>query len=71
MAGRTRRGRSKRNEEMESVREELREELLREVRRELREIVQSMRGQGSRRSGGTQGHEDSGTHIGGAALKGQ
>ena len=39
MAGRTRRGRSERNEEMESVREELREELLREVRRELREIV--------------------------------
>ena len=35
MAGRTRRGRSERNEEMESVREELREELLREVRREL------------------------------------
>ena len=32
MAGRTRRGRSERNEEMESVREELREELLREIR---------------------------------------
>ena len=60
MAGRTRRERSERNEELESVREELREELLREVRRELREIVQSMRGQDSRRSGGTQGHEDLG-----------
>ena len=59
MAGRTRRGRSERNEELESVREELREELLREVRRELRETVRSMRGQDSRRSGGTQGHEDS------------
>ncbi|KAL6342244.1 hypothetical protein AAG906_006865 [Vitis piasezkii] len=56
MVGRTRRGRSERNEELESVREEL----LREVRRELRETVQSMRGQDSRRSGGTQGHEDSG-----------
>ena len=59
MAGRTRRERSERNEELESVREELREELLQEVRRELRETVQSMRGQDSRRSGGTQGHEDS------------
>ena len=49
MAERTRRGRSKRNEELESVREEL----LQEVRRELRETVQSMRGQDSRRSGGT------------------
>ena len=43
MAGRTRRGRSERNEEMESVRKELREKL-REVRKELREIVQLMRG---------------------------
>ncbi|RVW13705.1 hypothetical protein CK203_087213 [Vitis vinifera] len=32
----------------------------REVRRELRENVELMRGQGSRRAGGTQGHEDSG-----------
>ena len=56
MAGMTRRGRSKRNEELESVREEL----LQEVRRELRETVQSMRGQDSRRSRGTQGHEDLG-----------
>ncbi|KAJ9672728.1 hypothetical protein PVL29_026082 [Vitis rotundifolia] len=55
MAGRTRRGRSERDEELESMREELRE-----VRRELREATQMMRGQGSRRSGGTQGHEDSG-----------
>ncbi|RVW39784.1 Retrovirus-related Pol polyprotein from transposon 17.6 [Vitis vinifera] len=55
MAGRTRRGGSERNEELESVREEL----LQEVRRELRETVQSMRGQDSRRLGGTQGHEDS------------
>ena len=54
MAGKTKRGRSERNEELESVREELLE-----VRRELREVVQFMRGQGSRRSGGTQGHEDS------------
>ena len=53
MAGRTRGGRSERNEELETVREELRE-----VRRELRETVELMRGQGSRRSGGTQGHED-------------
>ena len=53
MVGRTRKGRFERNEELESVREELREELLREVRRELRETVQSMRGQDSRRSGGT------------------
>ncbi|RVW98761.1 Transposon Tf2-2 polyprotein [Vitis vinifera] len=60
MAGRTRRERSERNEELESVREELREELLQEVRRELRETVQSMRGQDSRRSRGTQGHEDLG-----------
>ena len=52
MAEWTRRGRSKRNEELESVRKELREKL-REVRKELREIVQLMRGQGSRRSGGT------------------
>ena len=50
MAGRTRRGRFERDEELESVREELRE-----VRRELREIAQLMRGQGSKRSGGTQG----------------
>ncbi|RVX08378.1 Transposon Tf2-8 polyprotein [Vitis vinifera] len=55
MAGRTRGGRSERNEELETVREELRE-----VRRELRETVELMRGQGSRRAGGTQGHEDSG-----------
>ena len=55
MAGRTRREESERNEELESVREEL----LREVRRELRETVQSMRGQNSRRSRCTQGHEDS------------
>ena len=55
MAGRTRGGRSKRNEELETIREERRE-----VRRELREIVELMRGQGSRRSRGTQGHEDSG-----------
>ncbi|RVW41677.1 hypothetical protein CK203_108709 [Vitis vinifera] len=55
MARRTRRGGYKRNEELELVREEL----LRKVRRELRETVQSMRGQDSRRSGGTQGHEDS------------
>ncbi|KAJ9699024.1 hypothetical protein PVL29_007877 [Vitis rotundifolia] len=55
MAGKTRRGRSERDEELESMREELRE-----VRRELRETAQMMRGQGSRRSGGTQGHEDSG-----------
>ena len=48
MAGKTRRGRSERNEELESVREELLE-----VRRELREAVQFMRGQGSRRPGGT------------------
>ena len=54
IAGRTRRRRSERNEELESVREELRE-----VRRELRETVQLMRGQGSRRSGGTQGHDES------------
>ena len=53
MAGRTKRGGFERNEELESVREELREELLREVRRELRKTVQSMRGQDSRRSGGT------------------
>ena len=39
MAGRTRRGRSERDEELESVREELREELLQEVRRELRETA--------------------------------
>ncbi|RVW61725.1 Transposon Ty3-I Gag-Pol polyprotein [Vitis vinifera] len=55
MAGRTRGGRSERNEELETVREELRE-----VRRELRETVELMRGQGSRRAGSTQGHEDSG-----------
>ncbi|RVX14525.1 Transposon Ty3-I Gag-Pol polyprotein [Vitis vinifera] len=55
MVGRTRGGRSERNEELETVREELRE-----VRRELRETVELMRGQGSRRSRGTQGHEDSG-----------
>ncbi|RVW60237.1 Transposon Ty3-I Gag-Pol polyprotein [Vitis vinifera] len=55
MAGRTRGGRSERNEELETVREELRE-----VRRELRETVELMRGQGSRRAGGTQGYEDSG-----------
>nr|CAN68536.1 hypothetical protein VITISV_018260 [Vitis vinifera] len=54
MAGRTRRGRSERNEELELVREELRE-----VRRELRETTQLMRGQGSRRSGGTHGQDDS------------
>ncbi|KAJ9678287.1 hypothetical protein PVL29_023021 [Vitis rotundifolia] len=54
MAGRTKSGRSKRNEELELVKKELRE-----VRRELREIAQLMRGQGSKRSGGTQGHEDS------------
>ena len=39
MAGRTRGGRSERNEELETVREELRE-----VRRELRETVELMRG---------------------------
>ena len=50
MVGMTRRGRPERDEELESVREELRE-----VRRELRGTVQLMRGQGSRRSGGTQG----------------
>ncbi|RVW60606.1 Retrovirus-related Pol polyprotein from transposon 17.6 [Vitis vinifera] len=55
MAGRTRGGRSEKNEELETVREELRE-----VRRELRETVELMRGQGSRRAGGTQGYEDSG-----------
>ncbi|KAL6349618.1 hypothetical protein AAG906_035779 [Vitis piasezkii] len=44
MAGRTRRGRSERDEELE---------------RELRETAQLMRGQGSKRSGGTQGQEDS------------
>ncbi|RVW89330.1 Transposon Ty3-I Gag-Pol polyprotein [Vitis vinifera] len=55
MAGRTRGGRSERNEELETVREELQE-----VRRELRETVELMRGQGSRRSRGTQGYEDSG-----------
>ncbi|RVW72384.1 hypothetical protein CK203_056235 [Vitis vinifera] len=49
MAGRTRGGRSERNEELETVREELRE-----VRRELRETVELMRGQGSRRSRGSQ-----------------
>ncbi|KAJ9701354.1 hypothetical protein PVL29_006624 [Vitis rotundifolia] len=54
MAGRTTRRRSERDEELESVREELRE-----VRRELRETTQLMKGQGSRRSGGTQGQEDS------------
>ena len=48
MVGRTRRGGFERNEELESVREELRE-----VRRELRENVELMRGQGSRRAGGT------------------
>ena len=48
MAGRTRGGRSERNEELETVREELRE-----VRRELRESVELMRGQGSRRFRGT------------------
>ncbi|KAL6340613.1 hypothetical protein AAG906_010521 [Vitis piasezkii] len=55
MAGRTRGGRSERNEELETVREELRE-----VRRELRETVELMRGQVPRRAGGTCGHEDSG-----------
>ena len=54
MVGMTRRGRSERDEELESVREELRE-----VRRELRGTVQLMKGQGSRRSRGTQGQEDS------------
>ena len=39
MTGRTRGGRSERNEELETIREELRE-----VRRELREIVELMRG---------------------------
>ena len=48
MTGRTRRGGSERDEELESVREELQE-----VRRELRETAQLMRGQGSRRSRGT------------------
>ena len=49
MVGRSRRGRIERNEELELVREELLE-----VIRELRETAQSMRGQGSRRLGGTQ-----------------
>ena len=50
MAGRSRRGRTERDEELELVREELWE-----VRRELQEIAQLMRGQGSRRLRGSQG----------------
>ncbi|KAL6329643.1 hypothetical protein AAG906_026366 [Vitis piasezkii] len=54
MAGRTRRGRSERDDELE---------------RELRETTQLMRGQGSKRFRSTQGQEVQITHIGGAALR--
>ena len=50
MAGRSRRGRTERNEELELIREKLRE-----VRRELRETAQLMRSQDFKGSGGTQG----------------
>ena len=54
MAGRPRKGRTKRDEELELVREELWK-----VRRELWKTAQLMRGQGSKKSWGTQGQEDS------------
>ena len=66
MVGMTRRGRSERDEELESVREELRE-----VRRELRETTQLMRGQGSRNQEVPIAKMIQITLIGKAALRGQ
>ena len=54
MAGRSSRGGTERDEELELVREELRE-----VQRELRETKQMMRSQGSGRFRGTRTQEDS------------